>query len=160
MAFSRLFKGVTEVRYFKRQPDNRRSVYLELTGSIESQLRQAYAKRHESAGVTQASLADKIGVGRSVVHRRLTGRSNMTTETISDLVWALGHCIKVDIFDPDEIETNDFMIKPETVTETGDGENHLYQLMNNGSGNPFKVISESSAGTGNHRLTESEVSHG
>lgn len=101
------------MRSFKRQPDNRRSIYLQLAGSIEGQIRQAYAKCHEDFGVTQASIAEKLGVDRSVVHRRLSGRTNMTIETIADMVWALGHCINVDIFDPKEKSSNGFMIKPE-----------------------------------------------
>jgi hypothetical protein len=36
----------------------------------------------------------------------------MTIETIADLVWALDHCIKVEIFDPKENNTNKFMIVP------------------------------------------------
>lgn len=112
MAFTALSNGETEVRSFKRQPDNRRSVYLQLVGSIESQLRQAFAKRHEENGLTQAGLAEKIGVDRSAVHRRLSGRANMTAETIADMVWALGHCIRVEIFDPDAVASNRFMIIP------------------------------------------------
>lgn len=101
------------MRSFKRQPDNRRSIYLQLAGSIEGQLRQAYAKGHDEQGVTQASLADKLGVDRSVVHRRLSGRTNMTIETIADMVWALGHCINVNIFDPHAVDSNEFRIEPE-----------------------------------------------
>ena len=100
------------MRSFKHKHNNRRQVYLALVGQIESQLREAYAKRHEQAGETQSSLADKLGVNRSAVHKRLTGQTNMTIKTIADMVWALGYCIKVDIFAPDEVFTNGKLIVP------------------------------------------------
>lgn len=86
---------------FSRQAvSNRRQVYLSLSSTIEGKLRDAYAKRHAAGLDTQASIAAKLGVNRSAINRRLTGRINMTIETIADMVWALGYCIEVDIFDP------------------------------------------------------------
>ena len=37
----------------------------------------------------------------------------MTVETIADMVWALGQCINVNIFDPSEVDSNDFKIEPQ-----------------------------------------------
>ena len=93
--------------FSRREPSNRRKVYLNLSDSIESQLRDAYAKRHEARAETQISVGNKLGVGRSVVNRRLLGRTNMTIETLSDMVWALGQCIKVDIFNPYDKPSNE-----------------------------------------------------
>lgn len=113
------------MRSFKHQPANRRQVFLALSGQIESQLRDAYAKCHE-AGETQASLARLLGVDRSTVHKRLTGRRNMTIETIADMVWALGHCIKVSIFDPSEDKTNHYVIIPNhRNSSTAPGQNFI-----------------------------------
>lgn len=100
------------MRSFNHKPDNRRQVYLALASQIEGQLRDAYAKRHDEDNETQSSLAEKLGVDRSAVHRRLTGRVNMTIETLADMVWALRRCIKVEIFDPDESGTNERCVKP------------------------------------------------
>lgn len=116
------------MRSFLHQADNRRAVYLQLAGSIESQLRQAYAKRHDVDGVTQSQIGDMLGINRSAVNRRLTGGSNMTTETIADMVWALGHCIKVEIFDPSDTPTNSAAIIPVRAQT-----------------NPFKGYTESAA---------------
>ncbi|WP_324695455.1 helix-turn-helix transcriptional regulator [Novosphingobium sp. RL4] len=103
------------VRSFRRQTDNRRSIYLNLVGSIEGQIRQAYAKRHDADGTTQKDLADKLGVGKSVINRRLNGQSNMTVETLADMAWGLGHCVSVNIFDPTESPTNSFHIIPQDI---------------------------------------------
>jgi len=80
---------------------------------LESQLRAAYAKRHEQGRENQSTIAKKLGVDKSVISRRLSGRSNMTLETVADMVWALGHCIDVTIFDPEEIQTNSHFIAPQ-----------------------------------------------
>ena len=82
---------------FLRKIDTRRKTYLKLAGSIEGQLREAYALRHEQDGLTQQQIADSLGINRSAVHRRLSGRLNMTILTIADLVWALDHDIRVSI---------------------------------------------------------------
>jgi DNA-binding phage protein len=100
------------VKSFQFEPDNRRQTYLALASQIEGQLRDAYARRYEAKGETQSSLAAKLGVDRSAIHRRLTGRTNMTIETIADMVWALGHCIKVEIFDPETTSTNHRHLRP------------------------------------------------
>lgn len=80
--------------------DPRRKLYLRLVGSIESQLRDAYSARYEAGLLNQSILSSKLGVNRSVVHRRLSGKTNMTIETLASMVWALGHTIDIRIFDP------------------------------------------------------------
>lgn len=93
---------------FRQLKDDRRRMFLALVGSVEGQLREAYAKRQERGLDTQASLAAKLGVDRSVIHRRLNGAENMTLRTVADLVWALDHCVSVEIFDPaDKPDRND-----------------------------------------------------
>ena len=100
--------------------DNRRQVYLALVADVESQLRDAYAERNEQGQETQSSLAEKLGVNRSVVNRRLRGLNNLTLETLADMVWGLGQCIKVDIFDPETRPSNHVRVvsehaKPSTM---------------------------------------------
>ncbi|UGY15086.1 helix-turn-helix domain-containing protein [Bradyrhizobium septentrionale] len=76
-------------------------MFLKLAGMIESQLRDAYARRHEAGRLTQSGIARELGVNRSAIHNRLSGTTNMTIETIADMVWALGHDIDVKIVDPE-----------------------------------------------------------
>lgn len=87
-------------------PSPRRQMFLKLSAQIEGQLRDAYAKKNETGALNQSSLADKLGVDRSAVNRRLSGRVNMTEETIADMVWGLEHDIEVRIFDPAESHSN------------------------------------------------------
>jgi transcriptional regulator with XRE-family HTH domain len=44
-------------------------------------------------------LAEKLGVGQSVISRRLNGQTSMTIETIADLAWTLDLDIEVTIRD-------------------------------------------------------------
>lgn len=85
--------------FSRRSNDPRRRIYLRLASQIEGQLREAYARKHESGECTQSSIAEKLGINRSAVHRRLNGHTNMTTEVIADMVWALGQEIDVKIYD-------------------------------------------------------------
>lgn len=77
----------------------RRQIFLALIGKVESQLRDLYAHRSEE-GYTQAAAAERLGIDRSAITRRLNGRTNMTLETVADMVWAGGGCIELEIFDP------------------------------------------------------------
>lgn len=84
----------------RRKIDPRRTMYLSLAGQIESQLREAYGRKFQAGLATQSGLASKLGINRSAIHHRLMGHTNMTTETIADMVWALDHAIRVQIYDP------------------------------------------------------------
>jgi predicted XRE-type DNA-binding protein len=77
-------------------------MFLALSGQIESQLREAYARKYETGCLNQSVIAEKLGINRSAVHHRLMGQTNMTIETIADMVWALDHDIIVRIYDPSE----------------------------------------------------------
>lgn len=77
-------------------------MYLALVSKVEGQIRDVFTKRAEAEGLTQAAVAEKLGIHRAVVNRRLNGRTNMTIETIADMAWAIGACVDVDIYDPIE----------------------------------------------------------
>jgi hypothetical protein len=89
---------------FRTKVSARRGLYLALSAQVERQLREAYARKFETEQVTQSSIADKLGIDRSAVHRRLTGRTNMTLETLADMVWALDLAIEVRISDAGDSE--------------------------------------------------------
>ena len=84
---------------FQLKPSPRRRVFLSLIGDIENGLRDVYTRRYDQKQETQASLAKKLGVNRSVIHRRLTGGCNLTIETLADMVWALDCDVTVRISD-------------------------------------------------------------
>jgi transcriptional regulator with XRE-family HTH domain len=46
-------------------------------------------KSFTNSGLKQQELAEKLGVHRSVVNRRLQGKSNLTLRTIAEMAWAM-----------------------------------------------------------------------
>lgn len=79
---------------------------MKLAHQIEGQLREAYAKKCAAGEINQTQLAEKLGVNRSAVNRRLSGRTNMTIKTVAEMVWALDHDIDVKIFDQCQLMQN------------------------------------------------------
>lgn len=114
--------------FFRTRIDSRRKVYLSLTGQVESQLRDAYAKKHETDGVTQTGLAQKLGVNRSAINHRLRGRVNMTLETLADMVWALGLAIQIVIYDPRVAGTNWILSEDDGVEPSSKAEAEIVPL--------------------------------
>jgi len=84
----------------RHRANARRRMFLKLSQLIEGQLRDAYAEKHELSALTQADLARKLNVGRSAIHRRLSGASNMTIETIADMIWALEKDVEFRLVEP------------------------------------------------------------
>jgi hypothetical protein len=84
---------------FRTKISDRRRLFLLLAGVVERQLRDAYDRKFRAGEATQSSLAAKLGINRSAIHRRLTGHCNMTIETIADMAWALDQDVKIEITD-------------------------------------------------------------
>jgi hypothetical protein len=87
---------------FLKRPSGRRRVFLNLIAEIEGGLRTAFERWAKENNENQSGLAKKLGVDRSAVNRRLTGRVNLTIQTIADMVWALGYCIRIEIYHPSD----------------------------------------------------------
>jgi len=83
----------------RRKPDARRKLFLKLTNQIGGQLREIYARKHAAGEINQTKLAEKLGINRSVVNRRLLSRANMTEESIADMIWALDSDFDLHIFE-------------------------------------------------------------
>ncbi len=104
--------------FFQTPIDERRAVYLNLSADIERQLRGAYDRQYNIGALNQSSLGAKLGVGRSVINRRLTGRVNMQLDTLADMVWGLGHRITV-VISPKEVDARSAEV-PLTPSVSGD----------------------------------------
>jgi transcriptional regulator with XRE-family HTH domain len=74
-----------QMRLTDRERKVGRAVYR-----TQRQIIRALAKAKDKKGLTQQALAEKLGVDRSVINRRVTGRANLTLRTLAELAWALG----------------------------------------------------------------------
>ena len=57
---------------------------------VQKELQNAFV----ASGMKQQEIAEKLGVNRSVVNKRLLGEANLTLRTIADLAWAMDAEIK------------------------------------------------------------------
>jgi hypothetical protein len=52
---------------------------------VQKEIQKAFV----ASGLKQQEIAEKLGVNRSVVNKRLLGEANLTLRTIADLAWAV-----------------------------------------------------------------------
>lgn len=76
---------------FRKRPSARRRIYLNYISEVENALREAYLRYAAKTGETQSDVAAKLGVNKSVISKRLNGRSNLSAEAIADMAWGVGH---------------------------------------------------------------------
>ena len=62
-----------------------------LISSVRRSLTMAALSSKMDDGISQQSIADKIGVNRSVINRLLKGTANLTIRTVAEIAWALGY---------------------------------------------------------------------
>ena len=56
---------------------------------VKKQLFLAALAEKKESGVSQQSIADKLGVNRSVINRLLRGSGNLTLRSVAEIAWAL-----------------------------------------------------------------------
>jgi antitoxin component HigA of HigAB toxin-antitoxin module len=59
----------------------------------------------EDQGVSRSELAERLGTSKSNVTQTLDGTRNMTIRKISDILFELGHSLKVDIREPQRLRS-------------------------------------------------------
>ena len=101
----------------------RRRSYLRLIGELESQLHKAYEEEHGTSGLTFADIARKLGCHKSFITRKMNGTSNMTLETLADLVFALRRRITIQMVETEAEDGNHMGINavPETASDYAPG---------------------------------------
>lgn len=70
--------------------DEQSRVGSRFIGRVKDELQRALVAEKASRKITQQSIADKLGVNRSVVNRQFMGLENMTIRSIAELLWAIG----------------------------------------------------------------------
>lgn len=75
--------------------------------SVQEQLQNAVIQ----SGLRQQQVAEKLGVHKSIIGRRLSGQGNLTLRSIADIAWATDHDIE-------------FRLKPKTIVVTAN-ERHI-----------------------------------
>ena len=76
---------------YKISVDPKRKAFTRLISAIHRELAAALEREGRARNLTQSDVANTLGVNKSAISRRLSGTSNLTLKSISDLAWALGH---------------------------------------------------------------------
>lgn len=74
---------------YRFRTGGRQRKFVSLIGVVHSEIDRAFADWQAETGGTKSDLADKLGVHKSVLTRRLSGTANMTFKAVADLAWAL-----------------------------------------------------------------------
>ena len=72
----------------------------------QRELLNAFVDEKKSRGLTQQEIADKLGVEKSVINRRLNGQANLTLRVFAEMAWAMDRTFNLSIPRelPDEVE--------------------------------------------------------
>lgn len=91
---------------------------------VRRQLQKAFADESARRGLTQAAIADAIGVHRSVINRELRGNKDITLGRVAELAWALGRTATIEFPDATSMiaGSNISTRAVPTSTESSDGD--------------------------------------
>jgi transcriptional regulator with XRE-family HTH domain len=81
--------------FFDLEIDPKESAVGRFIGSVRKSLLRIAIREKELHGVTQQSVASKLGVNRSVINRILKGQANLTLRSIAEIAWALGYTAEI-----------------------------------------------------------------
>ena len=71
-------------------PDNLKVYRARLVLDVHRQILLAFQRRERESRLTRTEFANRLGVHKSVISRRLSGNSNLSLAIISDMARAMG----------------------------------------------------------------------
>lgn len=74
---------------FRILSDPRQRFASRFIARVRDELMRALMVEKSQRGLTQAELARKLGVNRSVINKELSGKANLTLRRVAELAWAL-----------------------------------------------------------------------
>jgi plasmid maintenance system antidote protein VapI len=89
--------------FFELDIDPKESAVGRFIGSVRKVLLRVALAEKESNAVTQQSIANKLGVNRSVVNRLLKGEANLTLRSVAEIAWALGYRAEITLQKIDQV---------------------------------------------------------
>lgn len=91
---------------YQMRNDSRSRKSGRFVAKVQKEIQEAFIR----SGMRQQQVAEKLGVNRSIVNRRLTGGANLTLRSISDLAWALGEDVELRLLPKNQADgANEFM---------------------------------------------------
>lgn len=85
---------------------------------VRNSLAVALSREHAKTGLTQAEVARRIGVHRSVVNRELMGLADITLGRVAELAYAMGKVPKLIIEEPEAVRGANHFSEPNHSTDS------------------------------------------
>ena len=82
-----------------------------------SRLQKTIQKALVASGKTQQEVAETLGVGRSVVNRRLKGNANITARSIAEFAYAFDKDVFIEFVDKDQADRSNWGAATDNVVE-------------------------------------------
>ena len=86
---------------FRIAIDPRKRVAGRFITAVRAALQEALADEEHGNGINRTRIAERLGIHRSAVTRRLQGTENMTLRTLAEMAWALGRTPTFGLESPD-----------------------------------------------------------
>ncbi|MBM7048367.1 helix-turn-helix transcriptional regulator [Rhizobium lusitanum] len=90
---------------FQFDLDPREEASISLIADVAANLRNAVNTYRERTGVNQSDIAAKLDVDRALLTKCLSGFRNITLRTLSDIAWAIGSKVEINIVMPAVVQT-------------------------------------------------------
>ena len=75
---------------FQIRLDPRKKAASRFILAVRAALQEALTEEAESGRTTKSQIAERLGIHRSAVTRRMKGTENLTLRTLAEMAWALG----------------------------------------------------------------------
>jgi hypothetical protein len=103
------------VTSFSLKSDPRRRSFVRLIGDIRYALNTALGEEHKDKNLTKSDVAKILKTNKSFVTRKLSGESNMTLATLSDLAFALNRTVNITLPSKRPAEGSNYVAEPREV---------------------------------------------
>jgi hypothetical protein len=88
-------------------------------GGVRRALQKALVDEGKKSGLTQAEVARRIGVHRSIINRELRGVENLSLGRVAELAWAMGRKPILELVESAAPSGANHMAAPIAATDTG-----------------------------------------
>lgn len=119
---------------FRMSVSPKRRAAARFVGHARKVLQKALIEERAKSGMTQAKIARKLGVDRSVVNRQISGKGDITLGGVAELAWALGRKPELRLVESTQADGSNLPRSVETKVEVSDG-------------TPATIVRESTAGS-------------
>lgn len=88
---ARKFEAEHSMPSFEFDIGDKEAAISRFLSAVHTEIQRAFSIEKSRRKLTQQSIADTLGVNRSVINRQVMGYENLTAKSIAELAWAIGY---------------------------------------------------------------------